>query len=339
MSAHVYLSTACIHNLHEKCNRVCKYGEPPEHCICPCHKNDSAERSSASFVSTGDAEKDAEIAKRFALNDERITRGECPNGDGLLVQGRDAKYPETWECPQCGFGYVGPARWLDDAQMGAVLDVPFTFDRGNCNPCRDAGLTVCRHNGALVTGSRLQEQIEASAFSTISAVHFHSELTSILAVVAEEVSAERSRNYNMRPCARCGHAYASHNEHGCCWDDPCPYRCVGFVGALPDGEVRPKFIDEAMRKELDEYEDQLTNMRVQRDVAVLEITKRDAVIEAHEQAIADLTSHQLSDESAKVAARRVTRSIAETYGTTDTEYIEIMAENVEMLILSARGKR
>lgn len=39
IAMHVYLSTACIHGLHEKCNKVCKYGEPPEWCVCGCHGN------------------------------------------------------------------------------------------------------------------------------------------------------------------------------------------------------------------------------------------------------------------------------------------------------------
>ncbi len=39
---HLYLSTACYHELHSKCRLVCKYCG--EDCICPCHvrKHDSA---------------------------------------------------------------------------------------------------------------------------------------------------------------------------------------------------------------------------------------------------------------------------------------------------------
>lgn len=39
---HAYLSTACIHGLHEKCNKVCKYGEPAEWCTCECHAKERA---------------------------------------------------------------------------------------------------------------------------------------------------------------------------------------------------------------------------------------------------------------------------------------------------------
>jgi hypothetical protein len=63
------------------------------------------------FVSSGDPAKDREDAKRFVLHEQRINRGECPNGDGLLVD--DSKYPGTFECPQCGFAYSGPARWRE----------------------------------------------------------------------------------------------------------------------------------------------------------------------------------------------------------------------------------
>lgn len=51
--------------------------------------------------------------------------------------------------------------------------------------------------------------------------------------------AEKARE--ARSCARCGHAFRSHNEHGCCWDDPCPYRCEQFVKVLPPDEVRANF--------------------------------------------------------------------------------------------------
>ena len=58
-----------------------------------------------------------------------------------------------------------------------------------------------------------------------------------------------------------------------------------------------------------------------------------------ESLIADLQSRELTERVAKAAARRVTRSITDTYGTTDPETIETIEENVEMLILSARGSR
>jgi hypothetical protein len=35
-AAHEYMSTACFHNKHVECRRVCKYC--PQECICPCHK-------------------------------------------------------------------------------------------------------------------------------------------------------------------------------------------------------------------------------------------------------------------------------------------------------------
>jgi hypothetical protein len=39
---HIYLSTACVHGFHEKCNKVCKFGQQPELCICPKHADESA---------------------------------------------------------------------------------------------------------------------------------------------------------------------------------------------------------------------------------------------------------------------------------------------------------
>jgi hypothetical protein len=73
------------------------------------------ERRNFAFVSSGDPEQDARIADDLAVHDERIQRGECPNGDGLLVTSDDPRLSGMWECPRCGFGYVGPARWLDNA--------------------------------------------------------------------------------------------------------------------------------------------------------------------------------------------------------------------------------
>ena len=32
---HDYVSTACLHELHEKCRQICKYCSDP--CGCPCH--------------------------------------------------------------------------------------------------------------------------------------------------------------------------------------------------------------------------------------------------------------------------------------------------------------
>lgn len=32
---HVYLSTACFHELHESCRETCKYCSIP--CVCTCH--------------------------------------------------------------------------------------------------------------------------------------------------------------------------------------------------------------------------------------------------------------------------------------------------------------
>lgn len=77
-----------------------------------------SEEREIAFVSAGSAERDRELGKLLTLHDSRITSGECPNGDGLLVQGLDPIYPETWECPQCGFGYNGPARWLESENKG-----------------------------------------------------------------------------------------------------------------------------------------------------------------------------------------------------------------------------
>jgi len=32
---HVYLSTACMHELHDKCIKKCKFC--PSKCVCDCH--------------------------------------------------------------------------------------------------------------------------------------------------------------------------------------------------------------------------------------------------------------------------------------------------------------
>lgn len=34
-SSHDYLSTACLHDLHENCRLTCKYCDTA--CSCPCH--------------------------------------------------------------------------------------------------------------------------------------------------------------------------------------------------------------------------------------------------------------------------------------------------------------
>lgn len=56
------------------------------------------------FVSTGDEARDLEIAKQLRASDECIARSECPNGDGLLIASSGSA---VYECPQCGFVYVG----------------------------------------------------------------------------------------------------------------------------------------------------------------------------------------------------------------------------------------
>lgn len=33
---HAYLSTACLHGLHGRCRRTCKFCEQP--CLCLCHR-------------------------------------------------------------------------------------------------------------------------------------------------------------------------------------------------------------------------------------------------------------------------------------------------------------
>lgn len=63
------------------------------------------------FPSTGDAEEDNRVANEFRRTSARIELGECPNGDGLLVQSTDPKMLGCWECPQCGFSYSGRAVW------------------------------------------------------------------------------------------------------------------------------------------------------------------------------------------------------------------------------------
>jgi hypothetical protein len=36
---HVYTSTACHHDLHERCRRVCKFCDQP--CGCACHDGEA----------------------------------------------------------------------------------------------------------------------------------------------------------------------------------------------------------------------------------------------------------------------------------------------------------
>lgn len=40
-------------------------------------------------------------------------------------------------------------------------------------------------------------------------------------------------------CGLCGHAKASHNENGCCWDDPCPYECKEFSAGILLSDRQP----------------------------------------------------------------------------------------------------
>lgn len=42
---HIYTSTACQHELHENCRRVCKYCEKPNQCVCACHTTSGVYRS------------------------------------------------------------------------------------------------------------------------------------------------------------------------------------------------------------------------------------------------------------------------------------------------------
>lgn len=37
---HKYVSTACQHELHDRCRRVCKFCETK--CLCNCHEADAA---------------------------------------------------------------------------------------------------------------------------------------------------------------------------------------------------------------------------------------------------------------------------------------------------------
>jgi hypothetical protein len=35
MDEHVYLSTACLHEVHTECRRTCKFCD--SQCVCDCH--------------------------------------------------------------------------------------------------------------------------------------------------------------------------------------------------------------------------------------------------------------------------------------------------------------
>lgn len=41
MSEHMYLSTACFHERHEECRRVCKFCPAP--CNCSCHDEEDGQ--------------------------------------------------------------------------------------------------------------------------------------------------------------------------------------------------------------------------------------------------------------------------------------------------------
>lgn len=36
---HEYLSTACMHDLHDRCIQQCKWCDTPNRCVCACHNN------------------------------------------------------------------------------------------------------------------------------------------------------------------------------------------------------------------------------------------------------------------------------------------------------------
>lgn len=54
-----------------------------------------------SFPSTGDPERDVELAASFRRSQARQIEGICPNGCGPLDQDDDAYRTRT--CPACGF--------------------------------------------------------------------------------------------------------------------------------------------------------------------------------------------------------------------------------------------
>lgn len=55
--------------------------------------------SGAMFPSTGDPERDAEIAAQWRRSDALLSEGLCPNGCGPLTQLDE--YTRT--CPACGY--------------------------------------------------------------------------------------------------------------------------------------------------------------------------------------------------------------------------------------------
>lgn len=42
MVRHRYVSTACQHDLHDRCRKTCKFCAEP--CLCPCHENEQPPR-------------------------------------------------------------------------------------------------------------------------------------------------------------------------------------------------------------------------------------------------------------------------------------------------------
>lgn len=57
--------------------------------------------SDVAIVSSDDPEKDAEDLRKFAIGDERIKSGNCPNGCGGMIEVDS----HNAECPKCHFAY------------------------------------------------------------------------------------------------------------------------------------------------------------------------------------------------------------------------------------------
>ena len=55
--------------------------------------------SEYAFLSTGDEEKDLEIARRIDLHNNRMAQNICPNGCGQMIYDD----PHNRHCPKCNF--------------------------------------------------------------------------------------------------------------------------------------------------------------------------------------------------------------------------------------------
>lgn len=112
---HIYLSTACFHDLHDRCRLVCKFCDQP--CLCLCHRTASSQNPTR-FEGTTMTDQQPETDPAARPDDQTGDPNAVDTGDVAAVpadqQGdTDDGGPDNDDADDA----------LDDVEDGEVIDV------------------------------------------------------------------------------------------------------------------------------------------------------------------------------------------------------------------------